>query len=66
MAKNGKKDDKILVMSNRLSYIVFIQKIESFVTKLLCSTGPKLRKNSVRVDFNTFQDEIIPKFLAKI
>ena len=27
---------------------------------------PKFRKNSARVDFATFQDELKPKFLAKI
>ena len=34
--------------------------------KVLRSTGPKFRKNSPRVDLATFQDELRPKFLAKI
>ena len=34
--------------------------------KVLRTTGPKFRKNSARVDFATFQDELKPKFLAKI
>ena len=41
----------------------------SFISKnvkVLCTTGPKFRKNSARVDFATCQDELKPKFLAKI
>ena len=34
--------------------------------KVLRSIGPKFRKNSARMDFATFQDELKPKFVAKI
>ena len=47
---------------NQYSHTSFLSKN----VKVLCTTGPKFRKNSARVDFATCQDELKPKFLAKI
>ena len=49
-----------------LCHTVILTSCLSKNVKVLRSTGPKFRKNSARVDFATFQDELKPKFLAKI
>ena len=61
MPKNGKNMTKFL-----LSCTVILASFLSKNVKVLRSTGSKLRKNSARVDFGTFQDELKIKFVSKI